>query len=245
LPVSSHDQEIVEHGGAAIACAMAEFSMQISEIRSEVLRAQGLLSEAVDHLSDSFRDVSAHAQHQRQLAMSVMTADEEPDFSGCRNHLGPQIRATQEGAAVAVKAAVPGMTMVPAIKTDGEQMLPWTWLRNGRAGDAAVGEFNKIAVALEAAVNKAVLSLQFQDVISQLLGHVGRRLDVLDEVLGDERRLAEVFRDSGDPEAKLRALDALREHVGQLPQKLLILKNGVDNNPVSQTGYVSGGVELF
>lgn len=116
---------------------------------------------------------------------------------------------------------------------------------DGEAGSVDKFERNLIAEQVEQAVNKAVLSLQFQDVVTQLLGHVGRRLDVLDEVVCDELRLAEVLRDSGDPETTLQTLDALRKHVDQLAQKLVTLKKGVDNNPVSQTGYAGGDVELF
>jgi magnesium-transporting ATPase (P-type) len=42
-----------------------------------------------------------------------------------------------------------------------------------------------------------------------------------------------------------RALDALRDHVETLSQKLSSLKQSVNHNPVRQTGYSSGDVELF
>jgi methyl-accepting chemotaxis protein len=113
-----------------------------------------------------------------------------------------------------------------------------------RTGDT-VGELNVIANEVEVAVNQAVVSLQFQDMVTQLLGHVAKRLEVLDEVAADEQRLAGTLRETRDHASALAALDEIREHVGVLSQKLGALKQGVNNNPVNQTGFVSGDVELF
>jgi hypothetical protein len=229
LANARHDREIIERSSEAMLRVSAEFSTQLGEIRSEVRRAQDIFSEAVGHLIGSFQDINMHVQRQRQLGM-----------------------AAQDGMPVAIedseqainKMAAQEMTFVLAAKSDIEQAKQRIEAVNGCAGDT-VGELNLIAGQVEAAVNKAVLSLQFQDVVTQLLGHVGRRLDLLDEVASDEQRLAEVLLDSGHPEATLRALDALRDHVDQLAQKLVTLKKGVDNNPVSQTGHAGGDVELF
>ena len=57
--------------------------------------------------------------------------------------------------------------------------------------------------------------------------------------------MAETLRNAGDADASLRALDALRDHVETLSQKLSDLKRNVSTNPVQQAGYSSGDVELF
>lgn len=100
------------------------------------------------------------------------------------------------------------------------------------------------SASVEATFNQAVLSLQFQDMVTQLLGHVSRRLDVLEELARDETQLAVALRDTNDPDGALRTLDDIHRHVGILSEKLA-LKQGVSNNPVSQTGFSSGDVELF
>ena len=100
------------------------------------------------------------------------------------------------------------------------------------------------SASVEATFNQAVLSLQFQDMVTQLLGHVSRRLDVLEELASDETQLAVALRDTNDPDGALRTLDDIHRHVGILSEKLA-LKQGVSNNPVSQTGFSSGDVELF
>jgi methyl-accepting chemotaxis protein len=81
--------------------------------------------------------------------------------------------------------------------------------------------------------------------VTQLLGHVLRRLDVLDELVEDERQMASVLRECTDPVSTVQALDSLRSHVDTLAEKLSTLKQGVDHNPVRQSGYDSGDVELF
>lgn len=182
----------------------------------------------------------------------AVVADEVRDLSGRTNHFSQQIRSSLDSMQVTIEAieqainqmAGQDMTFALTSKADVEQALQGIEALNGRT-ENTVGELNQIAAQVEVAVNKAVLSLQFQDVVTQLLGHVGRRLDVLDEVVSDEQRLAGVLRDSAGPEATLRALDALRQQVDQLAQKLVSLNKGVDNNPVSQTGYASGDIELF
>jgi methyl-accepting chemotaxis protein len=64
-------------------------------------------------------------------------------------------------------------------------------------------------------------------------------------VAGDEQKLALALRDTSNPANTLQALDAIRDHVELLSQKLSTLKQGVSKNPVSQTGFASGDVELF
>lgn len=182
----------------------------------------------------------------------AVVADEVRDLSGRTNHFSQQIRQSLDGMEVTIQAterainqmAAQDMSFALTSKGDVEQAMQGIETLNQRTS-ATVGELGEIAVQVEVAVNNAVLSLQFQDVVNQLLGHVGRRLDLLDEVVGDEQRMVLALRDTGDTQATVRTLDALREHVSQLSDKIVALKQGADNNPVSQTGYASGEVELF
>ena len=108
-----------------------------------------------------------------------------------------------------------------------------------------MAELNQIAGQVENAVNQAIVSLQFQDMVTQLLGHVTRRLDLLAEVASDEGRMAATLRDSRDPAQTLQVLEDIRQHIEQVSEKLAALKQGVQHNPVAQTGFASGDVELF
>jgi methyl-accepting chemotaxis protein len=89
------------------------------------------------------------------------------------------------------------------------------------------------------------MSLQFQDMVTQLLGHVSKRLDVLDEIVSDERQMAGVLNGNGSPAETLNALAAICSHVDQISQKIGVISQKVDNSPVAQTGFASGEVELF
>ncbi len=182
----------------------------------------------------------------------AVVADEVRDLSGRTNHFSKQIRSSLSDMQVTIAAteqaitqmAAKDMTFALTSKSDVEQAMSDIEAMSRRTGDT-VGELNIIAMEVEGAVNQAIISLQFQDMVTQLLGHVSRRLEVLDEVAGDEQQLAAALRDTSDPASTLRALDAIREHVDLLAEKLSTLKQGVSNNPVSQSGFASGDVELF
>ncbi len=182
----------------------------------------------------------------------AVVADEVRDLSGRTNHFSQQIRealATMQGQIEASEKAIhhmaaKDMTFALTSKGDVEVAMSGIEAMNQRTGDS-VAELNQIAEQVESSVNQAIVSLQFQDMVTQLLSHVMRRLDLMDEVVSDEEQMAVALGNTGDPEATMRTLDTLREHVDTLSQKLMALKKGVDHNPVRQTGYSSGDVELF
>jgi methyl-accepting chemotaxis protein len=182
----------------------------------------------------------------------AVVADEVRDLSGRTNHFSQQIRgalttmqAHIDAAETAINhMAAQDMTFALTSKGDVEQAMNGIEEMNRRTGNS-VAELNLIAEQVESSVNQAVMSLQFQDMVTQLLGHVIRRLDILDEVVSDEQKMAQVLSDSSDPAGAVVKLDALRDHVETLSQKLITLKKAVNHNPVLQAGYASGDVELF
>ncbi|RIX41183.1 MAG: chemotaxis protein [Rhodocyclales bacterium GT-UBC] len=232
------------------------------------------LVEMTDRISTQMREVSGRigeiegiAKQTNLLALNAaieaarageagrgfaVVADEVRDLSGRTNHFSQQIRDALGSMQTTIQAtedainrmAAQDMTFALTSKSDVEQAMNEIDGLNHRTG-ASVGELNEIAAQVEVSVGQAVLSLQFQDMVTQLLGHALRRLDLLDEVLAGEQEIAKAIRQSRDPAETLRALPTLRAHVDQLSEKLSALKIGVTNNPVSQTGYASGDVELF
>ena len=337
------ERAVLEHSSEAIVRVSSEFAIQITEMRSEVSRAQTIFSQAIDGLIGSFHYMNAQIQRQHQLGVQIVggnsqsssvadfehfakktsetlrqfvdsviensrvamslvemteritqqmlevrgmlgeiegiskqtnllalnaaieaarageagrgfavVADEVRDLSGRTNHFSQQIRSSLGKMQVTVEAseqainkmAAQDMTFALTSKSDVEQAMIGIEEMNGRTGQT-IGELNEISGQVQAAVNQAIVSLQFQDMVTQLLGHVSRRLDVLEEVVSDEQQMAIALRDTSNPEGTLQTLDNIREHVEMLAQKLGALKKGVQNNPVSQTGYASGEVELF
>ena len=182
----------------------------------------------------------------------AVVADEVRDLSGRTNHFSQQIRdslskmqATIEATEKAInQMAAQDMTFALTSKSDVELAMVGITEMNRRT-EGSVAELNTIADQVEKSLNQAIMSLQFQDMVTQLLGHAGCRLDVLDEILVDEQRMAGIMNDTANPEAALVALSEICLHVDQISQKMGVISQKVDNNPVNQTGFASGEVELF
>lgn len=99
----------------------------------------------------------------------------------------------------------------------------------------SIERMGQSAERVSAAVAKAVTSLQFQDMTSQLIGHVSRRIE------GIERLSAQV-RIVSDATA---AGHVSTEHLQQLTQVLEEVKHDTSHNPVAQQAYGEGDIELF
>lgn len=99
----------------------------------------------------------------------------------------------------------------------------------------SIERMGQSAERVSAAVAKAVTSLQFQDMTSQLIGHVSRRIE------GIERLSAQV-RIVSDATA---AGHVCAEHLQQLTQVLEEVKHDTCHNPVAQHAYGEGDIELF
>lgn len=224
-------------------------SIQAQEVRGMLGEIEGIAKQTNLLALNAAIEAARAGEAGRGFAV---VADEVRDLSGRTNHFSKQIRSSLANMQTTIAAteqainqmAAKDMTFALTSKGDVEQAMNDIEAMTRRTG-ATVGELNGIAAEVEAAVGQAIVSLQFQDMVTQLLSHVTQRLDVLDEVADDEQRLALALRDTSDPAGTLQALDAIREHVALLSQKLSTLKQGVGNNPVSQTGFASGDVELF
>lgn len=181
----------------------------------------------------------------------AVVADEVRDLSGRTNHFSQQIRASlvnmQESMTATEQAinqmAAQDMTFALTSKSDVEQAMSGINEINRQTGEV-MAELQAISDQVESSVNQAIMSLQFQDLVTQLLGHVDRRLEVVEEIVGDERRLASALVSGGAADT-MNLLAAICSHVDQISQKMSTISQKVDNNPVSQAGFASGEVELF
>ena len=100
----------------------------------------------------------------------------------------------------------------------------------------AASQLAERTAKLEHDVNAAVTNLQFQDIVTQLLGHVGKRIHA---VSGVTEALA--------PIATLRADDAAARDAAQraIDEALENARTSTERNPVRQQSMQSGEVELF
>jgi methyl-accepting chemotaxis protein len=104
------------------------------------------------------------------------------------------------------------------------------------AATQAASQLAERTAKLEHDVNAAVTNLQFQDIVTQLLGHVGKRIHAVSGVTAALAPLATLHPD--DPaarEAAQRAIDEALEHA----------RTSTERNPVKQQSMQSGEVELF
>ncbi|MEC5396846.1 methyl-accepting chemotaxis protein [Uliginosibacterium sp. H1] len=105
---------------------------------------------------------------------------------------------------------------------------------------AALERMGEAATALDGEVGRAVTALQFQDMVSQLLTHMDKRVVLLDGALQDMQRLA-VQLDG----ATAADTENLQLELAQLAQSLSRLSARETATPVLQTAMARGDVELF
>ena len=182
----------------------------------------------------------------------AVVADEDRDLSGRTSHFSQQIRdslskmqaSVDEAEAAINRMAAQDMTFALTSKTDVEQAMAGIEAMNELTGQA-VGELNGISVDVSAAVSNAVLSLQFQDMVTQLLEHSAKRVEVLESIMQDEGELVALMGSDGRLGDTLQALERIQGHIAQQADKLHHLHQQVANNPVAQSAFATGDVELF
>lgn len=110
-----------------------------------------------------------------------------------------------------------------------------------------VGEMASLAGQVERDVGTAITSLQFQDVVTQLLGHARKRLSAAESVLSLLEQVATGSTASaGDPVAgTLAGAASARESADRAAEGLTKMLRSTEHNPVLQAQLISGAVELF
>jgi methyl-accepting chemotaxis protein len=135
--------------------------------------------------------------------------------------------------------AMASQDMVSALeaRSDVESALREICASNDTMNSSA-GEVSRIAADLEKTVNVAVTNLQFQDLITQLIGHARRQNESIREVLAQLAVIGATLRDgvfADQAEVLLEELD----------QRIAGARNAADRTPVRQQAMGSGVVELF
>lgn len=222
---------------------------QMSEVRGMLGEIEGISKQTNLLALNAAIEAARAGEAGRGFAV---VADEVRDLSGRTSHFSQQIRGSLAKMQTTIEAteqainqmAATDMTFALTSKSDVELAMLGINEMNRRTSET-VGELNVIGETVEVAVNQAIMSLQFQDMVTQLLGHVTKRLDALDEIVSDERRMGGILHSSASPAETLSSLAAVRSHIDQISQKMSQISQKIDNNPVGQTGFASGEVELF
>lgn len=228
---------------------LVELTDRISKRASEV---EGFLGE-IANISKQTNLLALNAAIEAARAGEAgrgfaVVADEVRDLSTRTAQFSQQIsvvmKSMREGVRGAENAierlASTDMNFALESKQQVQQVLVSLEDINQQRGRAIVN-LGQHAKVMDAEVHRAVTALQFQDLVSQLIGHVDRRVDGLGQVLMEFESLAGLVQQavaSGDVEPLTRAAEAIRIQLSTLGERL-------GGGPVSQQDVSHGDIDLF
>ena len=182
----------------------------------------------------------------------AVVADEVRDLSARTSQFSQQINTLMSGMQGAVRQteeaisrmASQDMTFALESKMHVEQIIA-TMEQQNRGRLDAIGKLAASAHGLDTQVNRAVTALQFQDMVSQLMAHVTKRVQAMDAVIRDMGALSRSLQQDARASDARAALVQLQAETGRVAQSLSALGAVTDHNPVSQSAMADGDVELF
>jgi len=182
----------------------------------------------------------------------AVVADEVRDLSGRTTQFSQQINGLMQGMQDSVqqtehaiqRMASQDLTFALESKSQIEEILTTMDTQN-RFRLATVGHLGDMAEAVSVEVGKAVTALQFQDMVSQLLGHVFRRVSTLHAVSGELSQVAGTLASDAKSLNAKEALAVLSAAAGTVADRLEDMTTSTEHNPVSQAEIKTGEVELF
>jgi methyl-accepting chemotaxis protein len=182
----------------------------------------------------------------------AVVADEVRDLSGRTSQFSQQINKVIQDMQVTVKQtevaiqrmASQDLTFAFESKQSVEKIIGTMEAQN-QTRMAAVGQLGSIADEVDMQVGRAVTALQFQDIVSQLLGHVARRVDAIDDVSHHLGGLAQTLQRNATTPDAAGALLSLRNETRDVAERLKDMEQMTANNPVSQNQMSQGDIELF
>ena len=182
----------------------------------------------------------------------AVVADEVRDLSGRTSQFSQQIgtlMAAMQGSVQETDRAISQMASqdmnfaLSAKRQMDDMMKALSAMNESRT--AAIHSLSQAARDVEVEVNTAVTALQFQDLVSQLMRHVERRVDAMAILSRNLSHLSHAVSEAarhGDVDA---AVNALRGETTGVMSSLERLQAITAANPVRQDRLEQGDVELF
>lgn len=241
-------ENIVENSraGMSLVEGVEAINHQLTDIRNSLSEIDGISSQTNLLALNAAIEAARAGEAGRGFAV---VADEVRRLSDRAREFSQKIR----GNVVVVSESVHATEMaindlasqdmnfaLEAKKKVDEAMLSVQEVNRGMG--QAMTDISAIAVRVEHDVNQAVTSLQFQDLVTQLLDHAKRRAEALDEVLALLGTLPAAAAAPGQEEAESGAGHTAAAKVMQALERL---RQTGERNPVRQQQMDTGAVELF
>jgi methyl-accepting chemotaxis protein len=225
---------------------IAKHAQKVRSILSEI----GAIAKQTNLLALNAAIEAARAGEQGRGFAVV--ADEVRDLSGRTTQFSQQISTLMESMQTSVhqteqaiqRMAGQDMTFALNSKTRVEQIV-LTMEEQTRIRNVAIDRLTSGSDRVAERINQAVTALQFQDMVSQLMDHVGRRIQALESVLAELGGLGRALRADAARSDVGAAIANLHGETGKITASLAELANLSGRNPVGQQALSRGDIELF
>ncbi len=229
---------------------MEGISLQIGNVNSILGEIEGIAKQT--NLLALNAAIEAARAGEAGRGFSVV-ADEVRGLSARTSQFSQQIRKTitlvQESVHTTEHAidnmASQDMTVAMKSKLRVDEMMVGVRQVNAATGTAAQ-ELAVITRGVEENVNAAVATMQFQDMVTQLIGHVCLRMDALNGVVDRINALGnELSATSGPSADQDQCARGLSRACDELIELIAGVRQATVSNPVRQASMTTGEVELF
>jgi len=235
-----------------------DYTVKNSKVGMDIVDKVDMANSKVNGISRVLKEIESISKQTNLLALNAtieaarageagrgfaVVADEVRNLSMRTNEFSQQIRNQIADVVSAIKEAeasvhsIAGQDMNFALeaKVQVDDALMKLSSANKHISDI-VSQQAGIAGEVTGHVDRAVTALQFQDMVNQLVGHMVKRLQLMDELLTEfSSGRAVVSKGVG---VHVTATDDLQKRISSLRE--LTMKN-----PVSQESMGHGGIELF
>ena len=229
---------------------MDKITQQVEEVHAILGEIEGISKQT--NLLALNAAIEAARAGEAGRGFSVV-ADEVRDLSGRTSQFSQQIRGAiakvQDAVGITEKAidrlASQDMTFALTSKQHVDEMMRDVQAVNRTMSESAAA-LSAVTREVDVNVNTAVTTLQFQDMVRQLLAHVIQRMDALNAVSAKLRELgAQLAAPQTAGVGRESQVRSLEKSCTELTELLVQVRQMTVHSPVRQVSMASGDVELF
>ena len=245
----------------------ADSTVQNSKLGMELVDKMNDISDQIQDVQRILNEIEAIAKQTNLLALNAaieaaragetgrgfaVVADEVRNLSSHTNQFSQQIRnrisivrqSVKDAEEVIHTMASQDMTFALQSKQHVEKTMQEIQEINDQV-NRSVNELGTIANQIESDVNQAVISLQFQDLLAQLLGHITKRIETIVTMSQNITHAAEKTLPQETTSETVINWEQLKQSYKQVATVLQQIKDVTLQSPVRQDGINTGEVELF